>query len=187
MAQRFRNKYRISTTRLPDWDYGWNASYFVTICTGGRIPFFGKIPTGNPEMNLSPIGHVVFNLWNTIPDYFPYVVLDEFVIMPDHVHGIIVINKPNDDGGRGAINRTSTIHDTFPKIGGVTGNKNPMLHHNLSRIIRWFKGRTTFECRKTNADFYWQSGFHEHIIRNYQSHKRIKIYIQNNPINWVKN
>lgn len=183
MSNKFRNKYRITTTRLQTWDYGWNAAYFITICTRGRIPFFGNISTANPEMNLLPIGHIVFDLWKKIPDYFPYVILDEFVIMPDHVHAIIIINKP-DDGRRSAINRASTNADTITTTGGITGNKNPMLHQNLSRIIRWFKGRSTFECRKINDHFHWQSGFHDHIIRNLESHKRIKIYIQNNPLRW---
>ncbi len=135
-------------------------------------------------MNLSPIKHIVFDMWNSTPDYFPYAILDEFVIMPDHVHGIVIINKP--DVGRGAINRTSTNADIMTKTGGITGNKNPMLHQNLSRIIRWFKGRTTFECRKFNKEFHWQPGFHEHIIHNRKSHERIKKYIQNNPLNWQR-
>ncbi|WP_029038692.1 transposase [Salinimicrobium xinjiangense] len=185
MSQKFRNKYRISTTRIQTWDYGSNASYFITICTGGRIPFFGKISPGNPQMDLSALGHVAFDLYKNIPSYFSYVVLDEFVIMPDHIHGIITIKKPITDGNcRAAINRTSTNDDIPMKNGGVTGNKNPMFHQNLSRIIRWFKGRTTFECRKINSDFHWQSGFHEHIIRNSESHQRIKNYIRNNPLNW---
>lgn len=67
--------------------------------------------------------------------------------------------------------------------GGVTGNKNPMLHNNLSRVIRWFKGRTTFESHKINKEFGWQSGFFEHIIRDEKSYLRVKSYIRRNPEN----
>jgi REP element-mobilizing transposase RayT len=70
------------------------------------------------------------------------------------------------------------------KRGGITGNKNPMLHDNLSRILNWYKGRVTFESRKLHADFAWQSRFHDHIIRNDAEYRRIKNYIINNPKNW---
>jgi putative transposase len=71
-------------------------------------------------------------------------------------------------------------------IGGITGNNNPMLHDNLSKIIRWYKGRTAFESRKINIDFAWQSRFHDHIIRNEESFQTISEYITNNPSNWCK-
>lgn len=182
MTNRFRNKYRITTTRLPNWDYGWNAAYFITICTADRTPYFGSIPMVQKEMELSHTGQIVFDLWQLIPENFPFITLDEFVIMPDHIHGIIVIDKNDGDhhGSRCAINRASTNTDA----GGITGNKNPMLHDNLSRIIRWFKGRSTFECRKINEHFGWQSRFYDHIIRDRESHDRIRNYIRNNPLNW---
>lgn len=69
-------------------------------------------------------------------------------------------------------------------VGGVTVYKNPMLHENISCVIRWYKGQTTFECRKIHADFGWQSGFYDHIIRNEESYQRIKNYIKNNPAVW---
>ena len=152
-------------------------------------------------MNLSGIGQIVFDIWQLIPEQFPFVVLDEFVIMPDHIHGIIIIAKNgHNDSGRAAINRgsteinrgstginrASTNADFHIDPGGVTGNKNPMLHDNLSRIIRWFKGRATFDCRKINPEFQWQSGYYEHIIRDRDSFQRIKYYIRHNPLQWHK-
>ncbi|MEX2403493.1 MAG: hypothetical protein WD625_05130, partial [Balneolales bacterium] len=68
--------------------------------------------------------------------------------------------------------------------GGFAGNKNPMLHDNLSKIVRWYKGRTSFESRKIHAGFAWQSRFHDHIIRNDESFHRISEYIINNPAKW---
>ena len=119
--------------------------------------------------------------------------------MPNHVHGILVIDKTMDE-----LNEMNTMKDDFSvetrliaslqsppptdnpqkPIGGFAGNKNPMLNDNLSRIVRWFKGRTSFESRKIHADFSWQSHFYDHIIRNEQSYQIIVAYIINNPVNW---
>ncbi len=180
MTEKFKGKYRIGSARLQNWDYGWNAPYFVTICTQNREHYFGDIV--NYKMELSEIGEIAQTIWFKIPEQFPYVHLDAFVVMPNHIHGIVIIDK-KDDNGRIAINRDSTIITT-KKIGGITGNKNPMLHENLSRIIRWYKGRATFECRNIHADFAWQPRFYEHIIRNNASYQRIDYYINNNPENW---
>lgn len=76
--------------------------------------------------------------------------------------------------------------DPTTKIGGITGDKNPMLHDNLSRIIRWYKGRVSFESRKNNADFAWQPRFYDHIIWNEKSYHTIAGYIVNNPLEWEK-
>ena len=80
------------------------------------------------------------------------------------------------DNRRDAINRVST--------GGITENKNPMLHDNLSRVIRWYKGRVTFESRKINAGFAWQSRFYDYIIRNEKSFNEITEYVKDNPKKW---
>jgi REP element-mobilizing transposase RayT len=104
--------------------------------------------------------------------------------MPNHTHGILIIDKKTING-RDAINRVPTInHVPTIKTGGITGNHNPMFHENISRIIRWYKGRCSFEIRKIHADFEWQSRFHDHIIRNDVSFNRIQNYIETNPENW---
>ena len=95
---KFQNKYRIPSARAPFWDYGWNASYFVTICTHNHIFYFGDI--GEEEMVLSDVGEIALQCWLEIPEHFPFVKLDTFVIMPNHVHGIVIIDK-NDDGRDG--------------------------------------------------------------------------------------
>ncbi|WP_430932173.1 transposase [Saccharicrinis sp. 156] len=187
--EKFKGKYRIESARMQNWDYGWNASYFVTICTQNREHYFGEIE--NNEMILSEIGKMADKYWYEIPEQFPFVKLDEFVVMPNHIHGIVVIDKQDDkrDGGdccehgRDAINRVSTGTKTI-NIGGFSGIKNPMITENLSKIIRWYKGRVTFESRKIHADFAWQSRFHDHIVRDDISYQRIKNYIINNPKKW---
>jgi len=89
MKEKYQNKYRISSTRLKKWDYGWNAAYFVTICTSNRERYFGDIK--NRKMQLSEIWEIAGRFWQEIPTQFNYANLDAFVIMPDHMHGIIMI------------------------------------------------------------------------------------------------
>lgn len=91
MVDLFRNKYRVSSTRLQTHDYSSNGYYFLTICTKNRENYFGEIV--NNKMQLSKIGKTAKKFWREIPKHFPFVKLDEFVVMPNHVHGIIIINK----------------------------------------------------------------------------------------------
>ena len=187
MADKYQNKYRIASARAPWWNYGWNGAYFITICTHHRNHFFGEIVNG--AMQLSPVGALAHQYWQEIPNRFPYAQLDARVVMPNHVHGIIMIDKSNPrfHFRRDAVNRVSTEMETeteTDKTGGITGTHNPMLHENISRIIRWYKGRTAFESRKTNPDFAWQTRFYDHIIRNNTAWNRIRTYIENNPANW---
>jgi len=91
---KFLNKYRIPSARLQTWDYGWNAPYFVTICTANRECFFGNIVDN--EMKLSAIGELANQFWAEIPKHFPFVILDAFVVMPNHLHGILIFDKTDD-------------------------------------------------------------------------------------------
>jgi putative transposase len=208
MSDKFKNKYRIESARLKNWDYGWNASYFVTICTKNRTYFFGDVKNG--EMILNDIGVITQNIWQKIPEYFPYARLDAYVVMPNHIHGILTIDKSDDgitddrgnisDGGIAETRLIASLHGETGKTGesgksestentppgGITGDKNPMINENLSKIIRWYKGRTTYETRKIQADFAWQPRFYDIIIRNEESYFRISEYIKNNPSKWQK-
>jgi len=193
MADKFQNKYRIPSARAIWWDYGNDAAYFITICTAERIHYFGEIHNG--KMALSEIGEITLQCWHEIPNQFAFAKLDAFVIMPNHVHGILSIhltdamnrvsvtdNRDRTDNYSDAMNRVST--DNTNNIGGITGENNPMLSENLARIIRWYKGRTTFFTRKIHADFTWQTRFWDHIIRNDDEYFRIKTYIETNPVHW---
>lgn len=178
MSKKYWKGFRVDSIRLQSWDYGSDAAYFVTICTKDRQHFFGQItysPESLAEMRLTPIGQLAQQYWQEIPQQFPFAQLKAFVIMPDHMHGIIIIEGASTD----AINRVCT------GAGGITGAKNPMLSQNLSRIIRWYKGRTTYESRKTNPNFTWQPRFYEHIIRDDRAFKNIANYIYNNPKKWA--
>ncbi len=199
--EKFQNKYRIPSARLPHWDYGNSAAYFITICTHTMEHYFGEIK--NDEMHLNEIGKFAEEFWLEIPTQFPFAQLDVFVIMPNHMHGILIIDR--DEMG-GAMEMASANNVEMRLIaspscessniektrliaslpGGITGLKNPMLHENISRILRWYKGRCTIEIHKTHPHFAWQPRFHDHVIRDEKAMDRIRNYIINNPYNWKK-
>jgi putative transposase len=94
MAEKFQNKYRVPSARWQDWDYAWDAAYFVTICTKDRECYFGEVVDG--IMNLSGVGIIADLLWYEIKNHAKNIELGEFVVMPNHIHGIISLNG-NDD------------------------------------------------------------------------------------------
>ncbi len=87
----YRKRWHNIPLRYPGRDYSLPGKYFVTICTGDRRKWFGTII--NAEMQLSDLGSIAYKLWYEIPEHFPNITLDEFIIMPDHIHGIIIINR----------------------------------------------------------------------------------------------
>lgn len=197
--KKFQNKYRIPSARLQNWDYGSNGAYFITICCKNMEHYFGNVETRfiacddtqqKSEMQLNALGQIAYEIWESIPNQFPYVELGNFVIMPNHVHGILIIDKKNtvetrliasiDDDDRNA--ETRLIASV--RKGGFSGEMNPMINENISRIIRWYKGRCSFEMRKIHADFNWLSRFHDHIIKDSKSFDTIQNYIANNPSKW---
>ena len=188
----YKNKYRIPSARLQHWDYGWNAAYFVTICTHNRQCFFGEISNG--KMELSEMGKTATIYWMEIPDHFPFVNLGAFVVMPNHIHGIVVIDKPQ------TVNAPIPDPVETPNLGvstnGVTNNvangvtnmndknNDPWKPGTLGVIINQYKRKCTIESRKIDPEFAWQSRFHDHIIRDEKSYQNISQYIINNPANW---
>ncbi|GAB3173821.1 transposase [Telluribacter humicola] len=97
MEQKYQNKYRVASARWQQWDYSWDAAYFITICTRDRTNFFGKVIDG--KMVLSPVGVIADVLWHEITNHARNVALGEFVVMPNHVHGILILDR-NGDGSR---------------------------------------------------------------------------------------
>lgn len=175
--EKFQNKYRIESTRLRNWDYGSNAAYFITICTKNRTRFFGEID--DKEMVLNAIGKLAKFYWIEIPKHFPFIALGNFVVMPNHVHGILTIDKNNGD---------TTMVETL--LCNVSTDKNEQMARispkpgTISTIIRSYKSVLTKNARLIDMDFAWQSRFHDHIIRNDGEYHRISKYILNNPANW---
>jgi REP element-mobilizing transposase RayT len=168
----FRNKYRIETARLRNWDYASAGWYFVTICTQGRMCFFGEV--NDHEMHLSAIGAAAFDCWQAIPSHSPpNVHLDVFVVMPNHLHGIIVIEdveKVEDTRRQPSSNLLSQIS---PQRG------------SLGAVIRSYKSAVTRWCGLNHhLAFAWQPRFHDRIIRDAAELMHIRAYIDNNPANW---
>ncbi|GAA5221619.1 transposase [Membranihabitans marinus] len=88
---KYQHKYRIASIRASFWNYGWNAAYFITICTQNRDLFFGDISQG--KMSMSAIGHIANSCWHEIPNHFPFVQLGPHITMPNHIHGIVMIEN----------------------------------------------------------------------------------------------
>lgn len=165
----FKNKYRIESSRLKDYDYSRPGAYYITIVTKHRKQYFGEVL--NCQMNLNQFGKIVHDKWKEIPDHFPYVILDEFVVMPDHMHGIIFL----DDycGGIPEFFKTPVTKPTISK------KRQP-----LGIIINQFKRACTLDIRDYEINFGWHPRFHDHIIRNDIELNRIRKYIIDNPKNW---
>ncbi len=179
-SRKFQGKYRIASARLKNYDYSSNGVYFITICSAKREHFFGEIGNAsNVCVSLSPIGEIVQKYWNEIPQHFPFVKLDEMVIMPNHVHGIIWIDKKDD-----------VVGVEMPKLDVSTiRNKNHKIEWKpgtIGVIINQFKRICTINSRKINPNFGWQSRFYDHIIRNEKSLHNIRNYIIRNPEMWER-
>jgi putative transposase len=188
MAELFKNKYRIPSARLEGWDYSSNAMYFITICTKERKKFFGEIKDG--KMILSATGKLCEDYLYKIPVFSPFVLIDEAIIMPNHLHAIIVIDHPVE-----TFEKTSLVEKNPPFF--QTDNPLPetffqtSLHSSispkpgsLSTIVRSFKGAVKKDSKSFDPSFEWQPRFHDHIIRNRKSYWNIKKYIQANADNW---
>ncbi|HOU97139.1 MAG TPA: transposase [Bacteroidales bacterium] len=158
--------------RLQGYDYSQPGIYFITLCTHNRECLFGKILNG--EMRLNEFGKMTQQCWLEIPNHFPHVQLDEYIIMPNHIHGIIVLNDII-----GVQNIEPQRQNAYQHI--IPGS--------IGSIIRGFKIGVTkgFKILKPdNTDIYvvWQRNFYEHIIRNNDELNRIRKYIIDNPKKW---
>jgi REP element-mobilizing transposase RayT len=168
--------------RLKGYDYAQEGFYFITICCQDRAQLFGEIMNG--EMILNECGEIAENCWLEIPNHFPNVELHEYVIMPNHVHGIIEIKFK------------SIIPTVIPSVASVGANNHSPLRtvkrslprspsKTIGSIVRGFKiGVTKWMRQYTNVYDVWQRNYYDNIIRNEQSYQRIANYIQNNPKNW---
>jgi len=173
----FKNKYRIESTRLQEYDYSSPGAYFITVCTKNHKCLFGKIADG--QMILNNFGKIVLECWHDLPNHYAHIILDVFVIMPNHVHGIIIIVETG-------LKPVSTKPVSTMELSN-TAVTDPKPNHGLSEFVRAFK---TFSSRRINAIRQtagckvWQSRFHDRIIRNEPELNKTREYIINNPLNW---
>lgn len=176
----FRGKYRVGSSRLKGFDYSMNGAYFITICTKNRMPFFGEIE--NEKMKLNALGEQADYYWRQIPQHFSMVKLDFFVVMPDHIHGIIFIDDSLAGTERQNIGVETQDFASLRK--GYYKNKFGPQSKNLSSIIRGFKIGMTKYANRHNIHFSWQNRFHDRIIRSKKELNNIRHYIELNPMNW---
>jgi REP element-mobilizing transposase RayT len=140
MTNKYQNKYRISSARHPHWDYGQNASYFITICTKNREHLFGTIE--NQMMIHSALGNYAYDCWFAIPQHFPFVRLGVFVVMPNHVHGIIIIDK-NNGGTTVETQYFASLPQIPPPQLNIKSNKFGPQSQNLASVVRGYKTGVT--------------------------------------------
>ena len=176
-TNKFRGKYRIESTRLKNWDYSSEGAYFVTLCTQNREYFFGDIVDGT--MNYSRTGEMVAKEWENTKNIRSNVELDKWIVMPNHIHGIVVIKNSN------AKTRHVETHCNASLRRKSSSNQFGPQSHNLASIIRGFKGASTKQIHVEGfMTFAWQPRFYDHIIRDENDLNRIREYIINNPIKW---
>jgi len=155
--------------RLKGFDYAQAGAYFVTICSWDRECILGNIVDG--QVHLNQHGEIVKSEWLKTGDIRSSILLDEFIIMPNHIHGILVINN-----SRGTLRRAPM----YERFGNPVSN-------SLSTIVRLFKSTTTKQMnalRSTQGRPVWQRNYYEHIIRDDEELNRIREYIMNNPLQW---
>ena len=197
--EKYLNKYRIPSARMQGYDYGQNGAYFITICTHNREHYFGSI--ADQEMQLNELGVLAEKYWHEIPQHFPFVQLGHFVAMPNHVHGVLLIDKPDATPTDAPVetlhcNVFPTKNNVFPPKCNVSTDQcnrttrneqmSQMSPHagSVSAIIRSYKSIVSKHARHIHATFAWQTRFHDHIIRNGVSYDRIQQYILTNPQHW---
>ena len=217
--EKFQGKYRIPSARLQNWDYTSSGMYFVTICTKNREHYFGEIKEPEIEkehsiMNLSEIGKIVETEWLKTSEMRPdmNLELDEYQVMPNHFHAILIIGKNQfnkkelidesveNQAGRDAMPRVSIVTDSgsnsesdlvfeletrmILSTNMIHKNKFAPQSKNLASIMRGFKSAITMYALDKNIIFGWQPRYHDHIIRDFDEYQRIVKYIRDNPNNW---
>jgi putative transposase len=197
------------SNRLKEFDYTNNGAYFITILTQDRIEQFGEIVNG--EMILNDAGRMIDAVWNDLPKLYPNIDIDESIIMPNHFHGIVIINNTGDDERLNINEQTKGEHKVRPYTDGDCrgdscnrpginddGNSNDYVHptgtlaNTIGRILQAFKSITTnryingvkMGLVKPFNKRLWQRNYYDHIIRNENEQIEIRKYIINNPLSW---
>ncbi len=204
----FKNKYRIESIRLPGYDYSRPGAYFITIVVHNRQCLFGEIVNG--EMTLNEFGEIVKTEWQKTGALRPNIDVDAFVVMPNHLHGILIItdnddlyhhhnrNRNRDRNRRDTLQRVSTESESESESESGMGMEPGMgmgtieqfgkpTHNSIPTIVRLFKSTVTKQINQIHQTLgipVWQRNYYEHIIRNDDELNKIREYIINNPLTW---
>jgi REP element-mobilizing transposase RayT len=186
--------------RLQGYDYSQTGLYFITICIHNRQCLFGRIE--NNEMQLSEFGCIAHKQWSTLNERFPHIQLDEFQIMPNHMHGIVHIVGAtlavarNNQDAVARNNQDAVADDGRGNDKGAGASPAPTAAKTIGDIVGAYKSLVANECltihkqKFVGSDFIpamekiWQRNYYEHIIRNETSYHRIRKYIIDNPARW---
>ena len=190
----YKNKYRVESNRWQYWDYSSPGSYFITVCVEDRKNIMGRIE--NRKMILSDTGIIVSNYFTGIPTYHKRIVLDEWIVMPNHFHCIIILGDYGFDNGVSDVGDVDKIHEFYLQRYQQTENpteseikqyrklRRKML---IPKIMGKFQMQTSKQINiinNTPGNKNWQYNYHDHVIRNDAEYQRIKYYIRNNPSKW---
>lgn len=179
-------KFHRRSIRLKGFDYSSAGEYFVTICTHGRQHLFGEIIQN--EMQLNEFGLIAQSVWQNLPLRYHHLELDEFVVMPNHIHGILIINENAAAGVKEENGWVGAIHE-LP----LPGEPDNLLSRSGRRkmtiplVIGYYKMNTAKkinQSRQTLGQSVWQRNYYEHIICNGCEYEAIANYIADNPLNW---
>jgi putative transposase len=182
---KYQNKYRIQSSRATWWNYGWAGAYFITICTKNRDHLFGKIEQGEKnKMNLSNCGVLADVFWHEIKNHAKNVDLGAFVVMPNHIHGILILSENLDLPVE--LESPSTPQLETPKKPQTESEKRygNQGKNTVSSIVGSYKSAVTKNANRLGLECGWQERFHDHIIRNDAEYQRINDYIESNIENW---
>ena len=202
-----RERHHRRSIRLRNYDYAQAGAYFVTVCTHDRQCLFGEIEDG--EVHLNGMGEIVAACWDAIPAHFPDVELDAFVVMPNHVHGVLVIaapsleptlepptavaplqaSRPGPGGGRWWSGRNEVVGDRATHASPLRGGGPPRgpKPRSVGAVVGSFKAavsRRITGVHGTAGGSIWQRNYYEHVIRDERDLDRIRPYIAANPARW---
>jgi REP element-mobilizing transposase RayT len=200
---KFKGKYRIESNRAKFWDYSYPGDYFITICIADRKNILGHIENG--IMILSEYGKIVETEIKKIPEYHKRIIMDVWVVMPNHIHLIVSLGDHDFDNGistigvdgnadmngngdvRGNVDGNAGGNDYKPTIDEIKQYRKQRRKMLIPKILGKFQQQTSKQInilRNTPGTKNWQHDYHDHIIRNNEEYERIKNYIINNPLKW---
>lgn len=178
------DKHHRRSIRLKGYHYSQAGVYFVTLCISDFQYCLGRMENG--RIRLSPVGEITDKYWQEIPHHFNHVELDEYVVMPNHIHGILILNNHNMVGIQNFESLPITQNHQIHRYQHI-------IPHSISSIIRAFKSAITHWCRGNGfKNFHWQRNYYEHIVRGENELNRIRKYIiaaqavpfGKNPLKW---
>ena len=184
--KKFRDKYRIPPARAQWWDYGNDGAYLITICTKNRECYFGNVV--DAKMQLSHIGLLADVFWHEIKNHAKNVRLDAFQVMPNHIHGVLILNGNERETDNSSVETTHALSlppDSLPQPPSPGQKRFQHQGSNtISSIIGSYKSAVTKHAHRLGYEFDWQDRFHDVIIRDEEAYIRIAHYIKNNPAKW---